>query len=229
MARERAVLQQQEREIALAVSNALCEVERAYDCTWTSYNRRVAARQHLAAVTAAFDADKAQSELVLDSQRRLAESEIRYFGSLIEYALAIKNVHFEKGSLLDYNDVYLAEGPWPGKAYADAAERSALRRPEREMNYSFLRPQLTVSAGPYGQMTPPSVEPPRGHRAEPAQPSAVPPGRNCHCPMEHAVDVRPQQQPAVRRRAAASGSTAPRSPAVDDCPAHSPIAGRTAS
>ena len=58
LARERAILQQQEREISLALSNALCEVERAYDCTWTSYNRRVAARQHLAAVTAAFDSDK---------------------------------------------------------------------------------------------------------------------------------------------------------------------------
>ncbi len=50
LARERAILVQQEREISLALSNALCEVERAYDCTWTSYNRRVAARQHLAAV-----------------------------------------------------------------------------------------------------------------------------------------------------------------------------------
>ena len=159
LARERAILSQQEREITLAISNAMCEVERAYDCTWTSYNRRVAARQHLSAVTAAFDSDKAQSELVLDSQRRLAESEIRYFGSLIEYALAIKNIHFEKGSLLDYNDVYLAEGPWPGKAYADAAERTALRRPEKEMNYAFLRQPLQVSAGPYGQLTPPSVEP----------------------------------------------------------------------
>ena len=66
---------------------------------------------------------------MLDSQRRLAESEIRYFGSLTEYALSIKNVHFEKGSLLDYNDVFLAEGPWPGKAYDDAAERTDFAAP----------------------------------------------------------------------------------------------------
>mgnify|MGYP006961823076 CR=1 FL=1 len=30
------------------------------------------------------------------------------------------NVHFRKGSLLEYNGVYLAEGPWPAKAYFDA-------------------------------------------------------------------------------------------------------------
>jgi hypothetical protein len=159
LARERAILVQQEREVAHSLSNALCEVERAYDCTWTSYNRRVAARQHLAAVRAAFDADKAQSELVLDSQRRLAEAEIRYFGSLVEYALAIKNVHFEKGSLLDYNDIYLAEGPWPGKAYSDAAERTRLRRAEHDINYAFLRKPLQVSAGSFDQMGSPTVEP----------------------------------------------------------------------
>ena len=155
--------QQQEREIAL----------RSQQC---HVRGRAGVRLHVDAATtaawppssiwrrsrAAFEADKAQSELVLDSQRRLAEAEIRYFGSLVEYALAIKNMHFEKGSLLDYNDVYLAEGPWPGKAYGDAAERAAMRRPERELNYTFLRQPIQVSAGQYGQITPPSVEPPPG-------------------------------------------------------------------
>ena len=41
------------------------------------------------------------------------EIEARFYIALIEYALAVKNVHYEKGSLLDYNEITLAEGGWP--------------------------------------------------------------------------------------------------------------------
>jgi hypothetical protein len=57
----------------------------------------------------------------------LAEAESNCFRSLSEYAVAIKNIHMEKGSLLDFNEVYLSEGPWPRKAYADAWRRERLR------------------------------------------------------------------------------------------------------
>jgi len=169
LARERAVLSQQEREVVLQLSNALAEVERAYETTLTSYNRLVASRQHYAAVRAEYEADKAQADLMLESQRRLAEAEIRYHGAMVEYQLAVKNVHFEKGSLLDYNDIYLAEGPWPGQAYADASERDRLRMKEREINYGFLRPPLQVSAGPYDQFSAPKAS-----GATPNPPSAPP-------------------------------------------------------
>ena len=41
----------------------------------------------------------------------------------------MKQVHYEKGSLLDLNEVYLSEGPWPHRAYHDAAERAVRSRP----------------------------------------------------------------------------------------------------
>jgi len=46
---------------------------------------------------------------VLDAQRRLAEAGSQYFRSRTEYALSLKNVHFEKGTLLDYLGVVHAE------------------------------------------------------------------------------------------------------------------------
>jgi len=45
-------------------------------------------------------------EQLLDAQRRVSESESRYYLSLTEYALATKNVQYEKGTLLQH--VYLA-------------------------------------------------------------------------------------------------------------------------
>ena len=38
----------------------------------------------------------------------------------VDYNEAISDIHLRKGSLLEYNGVCLAEGPWAGKAYFDA-------------------------------------------------------------------------------------------------------------
>jgi hypothetical protein len=71
----------------------------------------------LAAVQAAYDGDKAPLDLLLESQRLLADAERRHYRSLAEYAVAIKNVHYSKGTLLDYDGVVLSESAWPEKAY----------------------------------------------------------------------------------------------------------------
>jgi hypothetical protein len=96
----------------------------------TNYNRMIAAREQVAAVQAAFDDDRIQFVAVLDAQRRLVEDEAQYYRSRSEYGVALKNVHFEKGTMLDYLGVATAEGPWPDKAYDDAARREASRGPE---------------------------------------------------------------------------------------------------
>ncbi len=109
--RERSLLREQERDVQLGLSNALAELERAFSVAQTNYNRRAAAKEHLAAIQAAYEADKATLDLVLDAQRRNAESESRFHAALVEYALAIKNLHYEKGTLLDHNQINMAEGP----------------------------------------------------------------------------------------------------------------------
>ena len=74
----------------------------------------------------------------------------RHFRSLAEYAVAIKNVHYSKGTLLDYDGVMLSEGGWPQKAYADAAEREASRGKPWPLNYASSRAPL-VGVGAYDQ------------------------------------------------------------------------------
>lgn len=72
---------------------------------------------------AAFEADKAPLNLVLEAQRRVAAADIHYYEVLVQYAIGIKNMHFEKGTLLEYEGIHLAEGPWPHMAGQDAEER----------------------------------------------------------------------------------------------------------
>ncbi len=147
LAREQTILRQQERDVVLGLSNAVTDVDRAYTVAQTNFNRRLAAKEQLAALETQFANDKASLDLVLEAQRRVADAEGRFHRALVEYALAIKNVHFEKGSLLDYNEIYLAEGPWPSKAYGDAAKREHWRGPPRKLlNYIMHRP-TPVSAG----------------------------------------------------------------------------------
>lgn len=127
LARERVVLETQERTVLHDLSVAVSEMDRSYVVMQTNYNRWVAARQQVAAVEAAFQDDRVEFIAVLDAQRRLAEAESAQYRSRVEYAVAVKNVNFEKGTLLDYLGVIPAEGPWPDKAYIDAERREQLR------------------------------------------------------------------------------------------------------
>jgi outer membrane protein TolC len=154
--RERAVLEEQEKQVVHQLAEAVAEVDRSYGVSQTSYNRRVAAKQHLDALESGYqDADENEKtrllDLLLDAQRRLADAETTYYRGLLEYSLAIKNVHLQKGSLLDYNEVYLSEGPWPGKAQYDAARLDESRRKSpRLLNYIISWP-WPVSRGPVEQ------------------------------------------------------------------------------
>ena len=133
LAQTRAVLREQERQVTHDLSTAVSEVDRAYTVLQTEINRVIAAKQQLDALQAAYDSDKAEFFVVLDAQRRFAEAEIRYHQARVEYGFALRNVHFEKGSLLAYCGVMLNEGPWPLKAYFDAGpagEATAVSAPD---------------------------------------------------------------------------------------------------
>ncbi|MFK7779164.1 MAG: TolC family protein, partial [Gimesia sp.] len=168
LARDRAILHEQERAIVQDLSNAISEVDRGYAVLQTNFNRRHAARQEVAAVQAAYESDNATVDLLLESQRRQAEADSSYYRSLVEYSLAVKNVQFEKGSLLTYNNIYLAEGGWPEKAYVDAAERDRLRGRVRTMaqapSYSGsldqgVYPQLLVPGDSFDDSIQPTPQP----------------------------------------------------------------------
>lgn len=148
--RERKVLQEQELELTHQLAEAFRDLVQNYRLAQTFYNQRVAAQAEVKAVGAAYELGTVTLDLLLDAQRRLADAEDRYYQSLARYNIAIAGVHFRKGSLLEYNGVYLAEGPWPAKAYFDATRRARQRDAGHYLNYGFTMPRL-VSRGPYNQ------------------------------------------------------------------------------
>jgi hypothetical protein len=114
IARERAVYGEQQRQIVHDLSNAVADVDRAWEACENNLNRLLAAREVLSALEAEEKADRpVEIDRILDAQRRVVESEIRYFRSRAEYAVALKNTHLEKGSLMAYNDLQIFDGSVP--------------------------------------------------------------------------------------------------------------------
>ncbi len=152
LARSRGILQEQELELTHQLQDAISELHTTYSVADSYFHSRVAALQDLKAAEAKQKegVEGATLTMVLDAQRRLAEVEAQYFRSLVDYNLAITTVHYRKGSLLEYNGVYLTEGPWPGKAYFDAERRASARDASLYFDYGFTRPKV-ISRGPYGQ------------------------------------------------------------------------------
>jgi hypothetical protein len=143
-------------EISRLLSGAVRDLDRHHVLSQTNFNRRIAAQKQVDAYQAIFDVGAAGVrgleilDLLLDAQRQLADAESAYFGSLANYNKAIMQVHFRKGSLLDHNGVFLAEGPWASKAYYDAFRRARARDAGLYVDYGVTRPDV-FSRGPIPQ------------------------------------------------------------------------------
>lgn len=117
LSRERIVQREQQREIVHDLSNAVSDAARAYQACENSLNRYIAASELLASYEAQDDNNlDIDVDHLLDSQRRLVDAEIRYHRSRAEYGLALKNVHLEKGSLLQYHNLFIFEGRSAGQS-----------------------------------------------------------------------------------------------------------------
>ena len=150
LTRERARLQEAELELSHQLAYAIRDLEANHVLSQTNFNRRIAAQRQVEAVAAAYETDTITLDVLLKAQQALAQAESDYFRSLVNFNKSIAQVHFRKGSLLEYNGVYLAEGPWPGKAYFDARRRSRARAASTYLDYGFTQPRV-ISRGPIEQ------------------------------------------------------------------------------
>jgi hypothetical protein len=113
LARERAIQEELERQILHDVSNAVAEQARLQKVVQTAYNRRGAALRQFTVLNDAAVQESARGRhidfnLLLDSERRLADAESAYYRATVEYAVALKNVNLEVENLLSYCNVEIA-------------------------------------------------------------------------------------------------------------------------
>lgn len=150
LVRAKARLEDMELNTSHLLTTAVRELDFNYQSAQTHFNRWKAAQAEVASVNALYHGGKITLDLVLDAQRRRAQAQIDYYRALGEYNKAIASVHYRKGSLLEYNNIMLAEGPWPEKAYWDALGRARERDASYYLNYGWTRPGVN-SRGPVAQ------------------------------------------------------------------------------
>lgn len=130
LARERAMLFEQERQVVHDVGNAVADVTRTHAVVKTAWERRNAASEYLEGLTQKIRSQtldamgSTQLEQWLEAQRRFAESDTQYHLALCDHQIALKNVNYEKGSLLDYCNILPVDGI--AKAETPASEKIEL-------------------------------------------------------------------------------------------------------
>ncbi len=132
LARESAVLLEQERAVHLGLSNAINEAKRAFENAELQRQRLDKIVLQLDAFDAANDVgDRPELDVRLETHRRLLDARLRYYQSEVEYALALRNVHVEKGTLLHYCNVSLSEAGPTAEVAEHASKRIASQDPSK--------------------------------------------------------------------------------------------------
>lgn len=161
LARERARLEDMELNVSHLLTTSIQNLDYNYQVAQTHFNRWVAAEKEVDSLMALVKGGKGTVDLVLNGQRRRASAQADFYRAIVEYNKSIANVHFRKGSLLEFNNIQLAEGPWPKKAYWDALGKARERDASMYMDYGHTRPRV-ISQGPIDQGVPNNATAPNG-------------------------------------------------------------------
>ena len=93
------------RKILHDLGNAIADVERAYVSTKNTLNRFRSAQKAVETIGATEEDKRFDIDRYLDAQRRQVEAEVQFCRARAEYAVSLKNVHFEKGTLMHLSQI----------------------------------------------------------------------------------------------------------------------------
>ena len=125
--RERTVLKEQERKILLDLSNAVADVRRSSSSMSVAEQRYEAAVEYRAQAAERIERGRAQFDVLLEAQRRVLEAQVQFINAEVENGIAVRNVHFERGTLLNYHGILLSENESDPAAYISANRRRGKR------------------------------------------------------------------------------------------------------
>jgi outer membrane protein TolC len=146
LAREQARLRDLELEITHQLDSAFKSLASQLQLADTNLNAYAAARDQVESYQATYVGGLVTLDVLLEAQQRQADAEVAFFQAVARYNQAIADLHRTKGSLLEYDNIIMQEGPWPTKAYYDALLEARRRDASYYWNYGWTRPGV-VSRG----------------------------------------------------------------------------------
>lgn len=147
VSRERALLAETELRISHDLSDAARQIAITHQLLETNYNRVAADLRQVDVLRRRYRDNADNINFLLQAQRQAVTSTSEFYRSLSAYNLAIRDFHRQKGSLLAYNQVQLAEGPWAAGAAYDAYQVGRALHPRH--NPSATSAPTPVTLGPF--------------------------------------------------------------------------------
>lgn len=197
LARSHAHLEEMELNLSHLLSASVRELDSAYAVAQSNFNWWVAEVQEVRANEELLRGGKTTVDRVLDAQRQRAQAQAAYYRALTDYNKNLAWIHYRKGSLLEHNNVYLAEGPWPAKAYWDSVEKARMHGAGTPIDFGWTRPNV-VSQGALEQHEGTSEKEATGGTPTPAADLPTPAER----PEAPADEPTPQEEPAPKSQTA---------------------------
>lgn len=153
LAKDRAYLAAKELDIGHELAQALQQAARNYETAISNFNRQSAAKDQVESIDARirFSSSGVERETLFDQLLRAAlglrDARLAYYSALIEYNKALADIHYRKGTLLELNNVHLAEGLWEPGAYQEALRRAYARSFGIDANHVHAEPEVFESHG----------------------------------------------------------------------------------
>jgi outer membrane protein TolC len=141
LARDQDLLDQKQRRVIHDLSNAYASVIRAFEIANVSMNQRSAAHEQLAILrNLEENKSRVNTNEMLDAQNRVTQADAGYYDAIVRYMLALKNVHFEKGTLLEYNNIAFLDRVRPTRPIALPAGMGALTLTDYSLPQRVIHP-----------------------------------------------------------------------------------------
>ncbi len=199
LSKARATLAAQELEITHELSSAVQQIDWWYQIAETNHHRRNAAQAELEAVEKEYQVGRLPVDMLLRSRANVAAAEVGYFNALVKYNQALTDLRVRKGTLLEENNIHLAEGGWTPAAYDEALRRAWARSFAFDNDKLETEPPEFASPMPAGTYAlPPSIDgtellPPEPTTPGPLELQPVPQA----IPATPAAESQPPSVPAV--------------------------------
>ena len=127
LARSLQVLKNQEYKAELFLDRQYQRVISSYELIRYQRATREARAKELQGRFRRFEVGSDPVDQFLDAQRLFAEALSAEYQAIVDYNIALANFQFAKGTILEYNNIYIAEGPLPKFAMAAAADHFEAR------------------------------------------------------------------------------------------------------
>ena len=121
------VLESQEMEVNHEIASTFQALDYWYQNMQTNYNRRQAALDNLEAATNDYEVERKALDLVLQAQNRQTIADLAFYRSVVEYNKALAELQLRQGTLLEYNNIHLAERDWTPDAFIGASRLARAR------------------------------------------------------------------------------------------------------